>query len=94
MTEESPGADRCGPCTVANASVGLLVAWLPLAAVLSDRAGGPITLAVGWGSLVTAFTAYRLVARGYLPLAEPIARVTGLHTRIGPGSNSDIEEDA
>lgn len=93
ITAELIGADRCWPCTIANASVGLLVAWLPLAAALIDGTGSLVFLAVGWGIAVTAFTVYRLVARGYLPLAELVARITGLHKRIGPGSNSDTEED-
>jgi len=80
---ENPGEDRCWPCTVANATVGLVVAWLPLAAALIE--GAPAVVA-------TCFTLYYLVQRGYLPFAETVARATGLHERIGPGSKSDPEE--
>jgi hypothetical protein len=80
------GADRCWPCTVANSVVGLVVAWLPLAVALVNPAPAVLAGAVVWGALVTGVTGYRLVTRGYLPLAEPVAKVTGLHERIGPGA--------
>lgn len=89
MTEELTGEDRCWPCTVANASIGLLVAWLPLTAALVKGESAVIQAAVGWGIVVTTFTGYRLVDRGYLPLAEPVAKLAGLHERIGPGSSSE-----
>lgn len=42
-----------------------------------------------WGVAVTTYTGYRLLALGYLPYAEPIAKRTGLHERIGPGRTGD-----
>lgn len=92
MTEDLTGEDRCWPCTVANAAVGLVVAWLPLAVALVEGAPGVIALAAGWAVVVTGFTLYRLAQRGYLPFAESVAKATGLHERIGPGSKSDPEE--
>lgn len=86
MEQELTGDRRCWPCTVANTVVGLVVAWLPLAAALVEGEPAVVRLAIGWGVAVTGFTLYRLVRRGYLPLAEPVARLTGLHERIGPGS--------
>lgn len=94
MTEELTGEDRCWPCTVANGSIGLLVAWLPLAVALVDGDPAVVRAAAGWGVVVTAFTGYRLVDRGYLPLAEPTAKLTGLHERIGPGSKSETGRGA
>lgn len=84
MSQNLTGDRRCWPCTVANAVVGLVVAWLPLVAALVKGETAVVRLAFGWGVAVTAFTLYRLVRRGYLPLAEPVARLTGLHDRIGP----------
>lgn len=92
MTEERTGENRCWPCTVANTAVGLVVAWLPLPAAILAGESSVVWLAVGWGVAITAFTGYRLVRRGSLPLAEPVAKLTGLHERIGPGSESDPEE--
>ena len=42
-----------------------------------------------WGAAATGYTGYRLVARGYLPYAEQVAKRTGLHDRIGPGGKDD-----
>lgn len=92
MTENLTGEDRCWPCTVANATVGLVVAWLPLAAALIEGVPAVIAVAAGWAVVATGFTLYYLLQRGYLPFAEPVARATGLHERIGPGSKSDPEE--
>lgn len=89
LTEE----DRCWPCTVANSTVGLLVALVPLIAALVK---GDATLIAGtlvWVVVVFSYTGYRLVERGYLPLAEPVAQATGLHERIGPGSKTDPEKE-
>lgn len=86
MAQGMTGERRCWPCTVANTVVGLVVAWLPLAAALVEGEPAVVRLAIGWGVAVTGFTLYRLVRRGYLPLAEPVAKLTGLHERIGPGS--------
>lgn len=94
MEAEAPtGADRCWPCTVANSVVGLVVAWVPLAAAAVRGRPALIALAAGWGVAVTGYTAYRLVALGYLPLAEPVARWTGLHDRIGPGANQETHPE-
>lgn len=94
MTDDDlTGENRCWPCTVANSVVGLLVAWVPLSAALVNGDPAVVAGAVVWGVLVTGVTAYRLVARGYLPLAEPVARLTGLHDRIGPGSGEGNDRD-
>lgn len=93
MSEDLNGENRCWPCTVANATVGLLVALVPLGVALVKGEPGVIRAAAGWAVVVTGFTLYRLVDRGYLPLAEPVARLTGLHGRIGPDSRSDTEEE-
>lgn len=87
------GEDRCWPCTVANSAVGLVVAWLPLAAALVGGDPGVLVAAVVWGVVVTLFTGYRLVKRGYLPYAEPVAKLTGLHERIGPGVEGHDGDD-
>jgi hypothetical protein len=87
--ERLTGDQRCWPCTVANATVGLFVGWLPVAAALVE---GSLALIIGtllWGVCVTGFTLYRLLRLGYLPFAEPVAKRTGLHRMIGPGSESD-----
>lgn len=89
--DEYTGEDRCWPCTLANASVGLLVAFVPLVAAMVEGSTGPILGAIVWAVGVMAFTVYRLLALGYLPYAEPVARATGLHERIGPGSNSETD---
>lgn len=88
-SEPLTGDRRCWPCTVANSFVGLLVAWVPLAAALVDGDPSLVAATVGWGIAVSGYTVYRLVARGYLPLSELIAKRTGLHERIGPGRTED-----
>lgn len=87
--EKLTGTDRCWSCTVANAVVGALVGLVPIAAALVN--GDPTTVvgAVVWGVAVTGFTIYRLVARGYLPLAEQMAKWTGLHGHVGPGTHEN-----
>lgn len=92
VPEDHTEGGRCWPCTLANASVGLVVAWLPLVAAVLEGAEAVVLATTVWGVGVTGFTLYRLVDRGYLPLAEPVAKVTGLHDRIGPGSGSGGEE--
>lgn len=93
-TDRTTGEDRCWPCTVANAAVGLLVAWLPLAAALAGGDPDVLVASVAWGVVVTLFTGYRLRQRGYLPYAEPVAKLTGLHGRIGPGARGhDVDDD-
>lgn len=87
------GDRRCWPCTVANSAVGLVVAWLPLAAALSNGSDGLVAGAIVWGVGVTAYTGYRLVALGYLPLSEGVAKRTGLHERIGPGRENEDDHE-
>lgn len=93
VTKELTGENRCWPCTIANAAIGLVVAWLPLAVALVKGERSIILLGVGWGIVLSVFTLYRLVDRGYLPLAEPVAKLTGFHERIGPGSKPDSESE-
>lgn len=93
MPERFTGEDRCWPCTLANAFVGFLVAWVPFGAAVVDGSQSAI-LGVGiWAVGMTGFTVYRLAARGYLPTAEPIAKLVGLHERIGPGRNHEHKKD-
>lgn len=98
MATEEPetltGENRCWPCTVANSVVGLFVGWVPLAAALTAGDGSVSVLAAAlvWGVVVTGATGYLLVSRGYLPLAEPVAKATGLHERIGPGRDDAGDE--
>lgn len=90
-TENRTGENRCWPCTVANSVVGLCIAWLPLAAAFVNGDPAVITGTAVWGLLVTGFTAYHLLGRGYLPLAEPLAKRTGLHERVGAENERDRE---
>lgn len=90
--QDRTGEDRCWPCTLANLGVGILVGGLPLVLVVGSGALVPIVLAAGWALAVLAFTLYRLYAKGYLPGAERVARATGLHERIGPGSEARGDE--
>lgn len=87
------GENRCWACTVSNAVVAALVGGVPLLGGIAH--GDPALLvATGvWAVSVFGFTLYRLVSRGYLPGAARIAKRTGLHERIGPGSR-DGEDDA
>lgn len=89
--DEHTGENRCWPCTVANAAVGLLVALVPVIAALVEGNAAILVGSLVWAGAVVAFTLYRLVSLGYLPLAEPVAKATGLHERIGPGSNSEVD---
>lgn len=89
MGEDHTGSDRCWPCTVMNGAIGLVVAWLPLAAATLEGHRTVILVTLLWGIGVSAFTLYRIVDRGYLPLAERVAKVTGLQDRIGPGSEGE-----
>lgn len=87
---DSTGDRRCWPCAVANSAIGLVVAWLPFAATgLGESQRFVLGVTALWGLAVTGYTGYRLLARGYLPYAERVARATGLHDRIGPGRKSD-----
>lgn len=90
MTDVQPreriGEDRCWPCTVANSVVALVVALVPVAAAFVRGEPSLLALAVTWALLVLGYTLYRLLAQGYLPYAEPVARRLGLHNRIGQGS--------
>lgn len=89
--DEYTGENRCWPCTVANAAVGLLVAMVPVLAALVEGNAAILAGSLVWAVAVIAFTLYRLVSLGSLPLAEPVAKATGLHGRIGPGSNSEAD---
>lgn len=96
--DEQIAGDRCWACTVTNAAIGLLIAWLPFGAALVSGRLPMIVATVVWGVVVTGYTGYRIVRLGYLPVAEPVAKLTGLHERIGPGSKSgrdryDDEQD-
>lgn len=85
------GENRCWACTIANAAVGLLVALVPLLAALVEGSTVLLASATVWAGAVMAVTVYRLLVLGHLPFAEPVARATGLHERIGPRSNSEGE---
>lgn len=93
--DELTGERRCWPCTVANSIVGLVVGWLPFAAALLRGDAVLVALTVVWATTVTGYIGYRLLALGYLPLSEPVAKRTGLYDRIGPASNAerDAERD-
>lgn len=91
-SEKSTGENRCWPCTVVNSAAGLLVAWLPLAAGLVNGDMVVIAATVVWGIVATGFTVYRLITRGYLPMAASVAKRTGLHDRIGPGADRGARE--
>lgn len=84
---ELTGDERCWPCTVANTAVGTLVAAVPLVAALVRGDPVAIVVAAGWAAAVLSYTGYRLLALGYLPYAETVARRTGLHGRLGPGDD-------
>lgn len=92
VTQNLTGENRCWPCTIANGLAGLVVGWLPAVAAVLEGEPPVVAAALVWAVGVSAFTVYRLAARGYLPLAEPVARVTGLHDRVGPGSKSERDE--
>lgn len=86
------GDRRCWPCTAANAAVGLLVGWTPLAAAFVRDDPTLLVATLAWGVAVSLFTVSRLRRLGYLPYAEPVARHTRLHHLVGPGAESDDEE--
>jgi hypothetical protein len=90
--EQRTGDDRCWPCTVGNATVGLVVGWFPLIVVVLGNRAALVPLTAGWAVLVTAYTGHRLYQRGYLPYAESVAIRIGIHDRIGPGADSGDEE--
>lgn len=87
------GDERCWPCTVANGVVGLLVGWVPVAAAVVRNDPSLLAMTLLWAVAVTGYTAYRLTRLGYLPLAGAVAKVTGLHERIGPGSKPGDEPE-
>lgn len=89
---ELTGENRCWPCTVANSAVALVVAMVPVVAAVVRGDATVLALAVVWAVAVIGYSCYRLLARGYLPYSETIARRTGLHERIGPG-REDEERD-
>lgn len=75
---------------MANSIIGLVVAWLPfVATAVGDTQRFVLGMTALWGLAVTGYTGYRMLARGYLPYAEQVARATGLHGRIGPGRKDD-----
>ena len=69
---------------VANTVVGFVIAMVPLLAAVLRGEAVLILLSFVWALSVAGYTVYRLLAKGYLPYAETIARRTGLHGRIGP----------
>lgn len=85
-TDRLVGEDRCWPCTVSNALVGVVVAGIPLLGGLTQDDPVVLLLTVVWAAAITGYTLYRLVARGYLPGSGTVAKRTGLHERIGPGA--------
>lgn len=87
------GEDRCWPCTVSNALVGVIVAGIPLLGGLTQDDPVVLLLTVVWAAAVLGYTLYRLVSRGYLPGSETVAKRSGLHERIGPGAE-ERETDA
>lgn len=94
MTESNRlvGERRCWPCTIANAVVATFVAGVPLLAALLSGEPVLVVVTVGWAFAVFGYTLYRLVTLGYLPGSERVAKRTGLHDRIGPGTTKPTEE--
>jgi hypothetical protein len=89
MTEDSNqlvGENRCWTCTITNGLLGLIVAGVPLLGGLQHEDPRFLALTVVWAVGVLSFTLFRLVSKGYLPGSKAVARRTGLHDRIGPGS--------
>lgn len=84
--EELTGEDRCWLCTVANLLAGGSIGLLPLALVWGEASTVQLWIAATWALVAVGFTLYRIVERGYLPGAGALARRTGLHERVGPGS--------
>lgn len=84
---ELTGEDRCWPCTVANTAAGLVVAAVPVVAAVLRGDPALVAVAAAWAAAVLLYTGFRLVALGYLPYAERIARLTDLHERLGPGDD-------
>lgn len=89
--EEEAGAADCWPCTAVNLAAGLLVGGLPLVLVWPGGNAIQRGLGLAWAVAVLAFTGYRILAKGYLPGAEWLARRSGLHEVIGPGSQAPPE---
>lgn len=90
--QDYTGEGRCWPCTLANLGAGAAVGGLPLILVWSSGNLLQLAFAAGWALAVLTFTLYRVYAKGYLPGAERVARATGLHDRIGPGSEARGDE--
>lgn len=63
-SERLVGDHRCWPCTAANSAIGLVIAWLPPAAMLLAGNRGALPAAAAWGVVITAYSTYRLVRRG------------------------------
>lgn len=94
MTESDRlvGERRCWPCTIANAVVAAFVAGVPLLAALLSGEPVLVVVTVVWTIAVFGYTFYRLLILGYLPGSETVAKATGLHDRIGPGTSESVEE--
>lgn len=93
MSEQTlTGENRCWRCTVANLVAGGTVGGLPLYAVWGSGNALQLALAAAFAVGVVGFTLYRVYAKGYLPGMDRVARLTGLHERIGPGSESREDE--
>lgn len=94
MTESDRfvGDRRCWPCTVANAVVAAFVAGVPLLAALLSGEPVLVVVTVIWTLAVLGYTVYRLLTLGYLPGSETVAKATGLHDRIGPGTSDSAEK--
>lgn len=86
------GENRCWACTASNGAVAALVGGIPLLGGIVHGDPALVVATAVWALVVFGYTLYRLVARGYLPGSERIAKRTGLHERIGPGSR-DGETD-
>lgn len=86
------GENRCWACTVSNGLVAALVGGIPLLGGITRGDPALLLVTAVWAFVVFAYTLYRLVSRGYLPGSETIARRTGLHERIGPGSGDEEGE--
>lgn len=96
--ERLVGENRCWACTVSNAIVAALVAGIPLLGGVVHGDPALLVATLLWAVAVVGYSLYRLVARGYLPGSETVAKRTGLHERIGPdagdgkpGARSDRE---
>lgn len=86
--ERLAGDRRCWPCTIANLGIGLVIAWVPIVVLLVGGNAGSILAAAVWGVVVTTVVVVRVVGRGYLPFADRVAKVIGLHERLRPDASA------